>query len=229
MANIVTFDPINLIIGEIDTAQAVNELNALEIYSEWKDWLLADPSRLGSPQAFTPIGGDPITVGDALGITYFLENGWRIRPAEYTHKLTIKGNLLSREGDSIFVPTVGAFNVHTETKVSNLIEQITIGGVDQATVQAALTAQGYTIARAPKLDSLDVPVSSVAAAVWASVVDGTITAAQSFRIMNAILSGKVTGAGTGTEKFRNPGDTKDRVTVTVDATGNRTAVSRDLT
>lgn len=285
MANVVTFDPTNRLIIEINVGSpAVNELDSLEIYSEWKDWLLSDPSRLGWPQAFTPVGGDPRTLTESLGITRFLENGWRIRPAEYNHKLTVTGNIFAREpGESIFRATVGAFNVHTETVVSNVIDQVTIGGIDQATVQAAMTAQGYTTVRAPKIDNLDatissraepgqgltvgqasaltlldvaistratpgqgltndqatmlanillaadVPTSTVAAAVWARVVDGSVTAAESVRLMNAVLGGKVVGAGTGTEHFRNIGDTKDRVVATVDSLGNRLNVLRDLT
>lgn len=128
MADIVTFDPQNLLILEINVGSpAVNELDAVEIYSEWKDWLLTDASRLGWPQAFTPVGGDPRTLTQSLGITRFLENGWRIRPAEYSHKLVVNGNIFTREtGASIFVSTVGAFNVHTETVVSNIIDTRTV-------------------------------------------------------------------------------------------------------
>lgn len=70
--------------------------------------------------------------------------------------------------------------------------------------------------------------TTIASAVWSSVVDGTITAEQSVRLMNAILGGKVNGAGTGTETFRNPDDNKNRVVSTVDSEGNRTTVVRDL-
>lgn len=49
------------------------------------------------------------------------------------------------------------------------------------------------------------------------------------RINASILNGKVTGAGTGTEVFRDLGDTKDRVIVTTDTAGNRTAIVRDGT
>lgn len=228
MADVVTFDPDNLRIVEINSGLAVNALSVKEIYSEWKDWLLADPARLGYPQAFTPVGGDPTTGSDALGVTTFLENGWKIRPAEYSHKLQLDGNLFTRDGSSVFATTLGAYNVHTETKVSNLIDRVTLGGIDQATVQAALTAQGYTTTRAPKIDNLDAAITAVAAAVWASVVDGTITAAQSVRLMNAILGGKVSGAGSEEETFRDPDDTKDRVVSTIDSQGNRTDILLDL-
>lgn len=311
MPDVVTFDPDNLLIIEINTGLAVNSLTALEIYSEWKAWLLQAPSRLGAPQAFSPLGGDPLTGSVNLDTTYFLINRWRVRPAEYSHKLIIDGNLLTDSGASIFVSTVGSFNVHTETVLSATVRTVTLGGVDQATVQAAMTAQGYTTTRAPKIDQLDaavstratagqgltagqdtkltsidsrvdvavstraapgqgltseqaaamalldvavstrstpgqgltsgesaalasilaaadVPVSTVAAAVWARTVDGSITAEQSLRLMNAVLGGKVSGAGTGTETFRDPADAKNRVVSTVDATGNRTSVTRDL-
>jgi hypothetical protein len=71
-------------------------------------------------------------------------------------------------------------------------------------------------------------LAGVPDAVWAKIVDGSLTAEKSIRLLNAVLGGKVTGAGTGTEVFRNPDDTKDRVTAEVDASGNRTDVVTDL-
>lgn len=142
MADVVTFDPVALLIVEINNGSpATNELDATEIYSEWKDWLLADPANMGHPQAFTSIGGEPRTLTQSLGITRFLENGWRIRPAEYEHKLAISGNLFTREpGESIFVPTLGTFNVHTETVTSNVIDTVATGGSEPTDVAAAVWA-----------------------------------------------------------------------------------------
>ena len=71
--------------------------------------------------------------------------------------------------------------------------------------------------------------TSIAAAVWASVVSGSTTAVQMMRGFAAMLLGKVSGAGTGAETFRDIADTKDVATFTVDSSGNRTAVTRDLT
>lgn len=52
------------------------------------------------------------------------------------------------------------------------------------------------------------------------------------RAMRALLStaalGRSNGGGTDTLRFRNPGNTKDRITATVDANGNRTNVVADL-
>lgn len=62
----------------------------------------------------------------------------------------------------------------------------------------------------------------------AAAIEG-YTPRQLFRLVGSILLGKVSGAGTGTEVFRDLADTKDRVTATVDANGNRSAITRDAT
>lgn len=55
------------------------------------------------------------------------------------------------------------------------------------------------------------------------------TLRQALRISTATTTGKMSGGGTATNTFRNPTDTKNRVTATVDASGNRTAVAYDVT
>lgn len=118
MPAIVTFDPVNLIIEEINVG-GDNEIDAIEIYSEWKDWVLGDPQRRGYPQAFRTVGGDPTTPGKTVAPYFFLMNGWRLRPAELDHRLRVVGNVYVDEtGDPINVPTMGNFNVQVETEVS---------------------------------------------------------------------------------------------------------------
>jgi len=70
--------------------------------------------------------------------------------------------------------------------------------------------------------------AEIALAVWQYIIESGLSAEQSMRLMNAILGGKVSGAGSGTETFRNPADTKNRVISTVDSNGNRTNVTTDL-
>lgn len=155
MTIIVTFDPVARIIEEINYGSpATNTTTIQEVYSEWKDWLLASPSRLGYPPAFSVVGGEPTVGTDALGVTVFLENGWKFRPAEYSHRWIVDGNLYASDGSDPFVPTLGAHTVLVAIKSSNLIDRVSATGTDQATVQAALTAQGYTTGRAPNLDLL---------------------------------------------------------------------------
>jgi len=75
--------------------------------------------------------------------------------------------------------------------------------------------------------SLDADISGVAASVWATVLDAGLTATEITRLMIAVLAGKSSGGGTTTITFRNLADSKDRIVATVDANGNRTAVTRD--
>jgi len=56
-----------------------------------------------------------------------------------------------------------------------------------------------------------------------SAIDGK-TPKEAMRIMAAVLAGKITDAGTGTETFVGLDGSTTRVVVTVDSTGNRTAV-----
>lgn len=114
---VVTIDGSNKLLIEI-SAPGDNELDIVDIYSDWKIWV-ASSDNAKFDQAFTPIGGDPITGALNLGTTYFLENGWRIRPAEEDHQLVVTGNLYTREaGQSAFVNTVGAFNVNTSIRLT---------------------------------------------------------------------------------------------------------------
>lgn len=61
------------------------------------------------------------------------------------------------------------------------------------------------------------------------VVDGSTTFRQSVRLQNSAAGGKISGAATTTVVIRDLADSKDRVSATVDADGNRSAVTRDLT
>lgn len=59
-------------------------------------------------------------------------------------------------------------------------------------------------------------------------VETSTTLRQAFRIIVAALAGKVNGAAGTTINIRNLADTLNRITATVDADGNRTAVTTDL-
>jgi hypothetical protein len=146
MANIVTFDTERLLIIEIPlhaspmtSPQTLldNVTTMQEIYSEWKEFTAktaGSPSTggLGFPPAIRQVAGDPITETQNLGITYFVTNGWRFKPAEGNHKWTIEGNVWTDPpGQSVFVPTDGPFTVNTETKVSNLVDS-TVNRLDLA-------------------------------------------------------------------------------------------------
>jgi hypothetical protein len=63
----------------------------------------------------------------------------------------------------------------------------------------------------------------------AAGVETGYTLRQAMRLLLSVLAGKASGLGTTTAVFRDMADSKDRVTATVDADGNRSAVTRDAT
>jgi hypothetical protein len=96
-------------------------IDVQEIYSRWVDWLfIGDNSKYY--QAMRAVGGDPLPGSKSLGLTYFLLNGWKIKPYEADHVFTLNGNLYSEDGSSPFVSTTGSFNVTIISSVSNLVD-----------------------------------------------------------------------------------------------------------
>jgi hypothetical protein len=71
--------------------------------------------------------------------------------------------------------------------------------------------------------------ASVVDAILDEVVDGTTTLRQSLTILNSFVAGKVSGGGTATITFRDLADGKNRIIMTVDASGNRSGVVLDTT
>jgi hypothetical protein len=70
---------------------------------------------------------------------------------------------------------------------------------------------------------------SLAAAILAANVEGAIDVAGALRLILSPLAGKATGGGTGTVRFRDTTDTKDRLVLSVDVDGNRSSVTLDPT
>ena len=123
----VAFDGPNKIIF---VAEGVTELDVrIDLYSAWKEWVQYSsefPESAVWLKAFSVVGGDPITDTVDLGVTYFLENGWRIQPftSKSPYTLTIKGNIYTREaGETI---NLFAEGVSVSLERSNIVELITV-------------------------------------------------------------------------------------------------------
>lgn len=116
---LVSFDGIERIIY---VNEGVTSLDVKDdIYSAWKEWVKYQDNAKYA-QAFTAIGGQPITNILFVGTTYFLENGWRIQPWPGEYVLTIDGNIFTREpGENPMVPVSG---VSVSLSRSNLVDLI---------------------------------------------------------------------------------------------------------
>jgi len=84
-----------------------------DLWSRFVDWFLTDDNSKYLP-AFKTVGGDDIDPieGTKIPIYSFLENGWKIKPQEANHTLTINdGILLVNGGGDPFINTNGAYTV----------------------------------------------------------------------------------------------------------------------
>ncbi len=95
-----------------------------------------------------------------------------------------------------------------------------------ATIRAAVGLAAANLDT--QLDALPTAAEN-ATAVMASTIEGTFDLTESARLWNAALAGKASGLAGTAATFRDLADTKDRIVATVDADGNRTAVTRDVT
>ena len=77
------------------------------------------------------------------------------------------------------------------------------------------------------LTNSDAP--TLANAIWSFGVDTVVTAAEILRGLASFVMGLTTGGGVGPVIFRDLANTKNRINMTVDALGNRTAITTDLT
>lgn len=105
----ITFDPAL----KLAILSASTTLDVVDLYSRWKDWVCTGNNSKYLP-AMTTVGGediDPIS-GIKIPAYVFLINGWRVRPQESNHTLSvINGVLLVAGGGDPFVNTLGNYVV----------------------------------------------------------------------------------------------------------------------
>ena len=123
----VTFDGVRrlIIINPGETEIDVQR----DIYSAWKEWSLLEQNTKYL-QALNTVGGEP-TVGDqSLDTTFFLINGWRIKPQPGSYTLNLIGNIFEVDGQEIFVPAdVNPFfpnNININTNTSVIVRRINV-------------------------------------------------------------------------------------------------------
>ena len=112
-------------------------VTASEIYSRWCDWMALSDNAKYLP-AFRAVGGDDLGGGLSIPPYYFLLNGWRVRPMEANHTLTVTGNLFVDGGGDPIVPTLGVFNVLTKLIVPVQAQGISTSGANAGEIADAV-------------------------------------------------------------------------------------------
>lgn len=118
----ITFDPAAKRIV-LDSASVTAE----EIFSRWEDWMLLSDNAKYLP-AFRHAGGDELGGGLFIPNYLFLLNGWRVRPMESSHNLTITGNLFVDGGGVPVVSTLGTYQVNVNYTVPVQAQGISTSG-----------------------------------------------------------------------------------------------------
>lgn len=148
-----------------------------EMYSRWKDWLLL--GNTGYARAFDTVGGEPIDpgAGTMVPLFLFLQNGWKVRPYEANHTLTVAGgSLIGSGGGDPFADTLGNYRVRIR-------------------YQQPVQAFGYSTTGAGGATPADVADAVVAKALGARSLGAHIQA------IAATAVGETTGAGTSHMAF----------------------------
>ena len=134
-------------------------VSAAQIWSAWVDWHEANQQW---PLAFQLVGGNALGGGLFIPPYFFLMNGWRVRPMEASHNLTIAGNLFVDGGGVPVVGTLGTYQVNVSYTVPVQAQGIATSGSTGPTASEIAAAVRADIAA--ELARIDANVSSRATA-----------------------------------------------------------------
>jgi len=144
----------------INLSSGTVTLNVVDLYSRWKDWVREDDNMKYDP-AFAVVGGDDIdlTAGTAVPCYAFLLNGWRIKPQEANHTLSVSGGvvLVSGGGDP-FVNTIGNFIVRINYQQP--VQAITVNTAGGAGATPAEIAAAVRSELTTELARIDLAIST---------------------------------------------------------------------
>lgn len=91
----------------------------VDLYSDAKEDWLTDPLMNKFKFPLLAIGGQPIGGGKVVSPYIILRYGWKVRPYEGDHALTVAGNLITDDETSPFVNVLGDYQVTIKSIVSS--------------------------------------------------------------------------------------------------------------
>jgi hypothetical protein len=119
----------------------VRSITCVDMYSRWVEWVARGDNMKYLP-AIRTVGGDQLSDTKNLGISYFLQNGWDIHPANENHVLNINGNLYTSPAGLARVHYPDGYTISVEFEVSNLVDSTL---VQQTEVEYIAFGGGVTI------------------------------------------------------------------------------------
>jgi hypothetical protein len=166
----------------------------------------------------------------------------RATPAQVATELATYDGPTKAELDAAVAPLATAANLATvagylDTEIAAILADTNELQTDWANggrldlLIDAIKAKTDLVPAAPAAVG-DIPTAAANAAALMDLANGietSITPRQALRLILAASAGKLSGAATTTIVIRNVGDSKDRLTATVDSSGNRSAVTVDAT
>lgn len=148
-------------------------------------------------------GGEPLGQGTSVGLTISLINA--------TYRFA------DRPGPDWVVCNMAGGNVVAFTDATKTVQ------IYPRTPSAYVSAD-----RTASSSATIIGLDECVVGLWDVIIEGGYTAADILQLAGSILTGKVSGVGTDTEVFLGLDDSTPRVTTTLDATGNRTGVVRNV-
>lgn len=154
----------------------VTEINVQrDIYSAWKEWLLQQAySNKQYEEVMGVVGGDP-TIGEQfLDTTFFLLNGWRLKPQPGSYTLNIDGNIFDVDGAAIFKPAdviegnPNNININTNTSVivRRIEHEVEIAALSEAESDAIINTNDIVQGLDSKVDNLDTDITNLSGSLY---------------------------------------------------------------
>lgn len=131
----------------------------VDLYSDSKEDWITNSSLTKFIFPMLAIGGNPIGGGQKISTYVVVSNGWKIRPHEADHTLTVAGNLITDDESSPFVNVLGDYQVIIKSILSS----------SSLTSSIAITQSD---------------INNIADAVWDEVVAGHLDAGTAGRILS---------------------------------------------
>lgn len=188
------------------------------------------PTGAGTAQT---AGDIPARLPAALDVNGFMKadvEDWKGATAP-----AMTGDAFARLGVPVGASTsadIAAVQADTDNIQTRLPAALVGGRMDSSVGAMAAGVQTTASFAAGAIDNTVIAtnvITSIVAALLAGIVEGTITVKQALQVACAALAAKMSGLGTGTVTARNMSDTADAIVATVDASGNRSNVTRTFT